>query len=207
MPTICWIAPEIPSARYSFGATVCPDDPICRSMGNHPLSQIGRDAASSPPSASANCFASSIFFCSLMPRPTDTIISACVKSTACFASLKTSCGLFRTTASGTSTFTVSIGAAAAPAPTRPPPPSRFAFVGGERAILKGHKVRPRARKAHVGHKLSLKHLPREQQLPAFILVPDRVGEGSRLQGRRQLRYKIPNLVRMRHQHQLRRMLP
>ena len=39
---------------------------------------MGRDAASSPPSASANCLASSIFFCSLIPRPTETMISAWV---------------------------------------------------------------------------------------------------------------------------------
>ena len=29
MPTLCWIAPEMPSARYSFGATVLPVWPIC----------------------------------------------------------------------------------------------------------------------------------------------------------------------------------
>jgi hypothetical protein len=28
MPTLCWIAPEIPAARYSFGATVLPVWPI-----------------------------------------------------------------------------------------------------------------------------------------------------------------------------------
>ena len=29
IPTLCWIAPEIPAARYSFGATVLPVWPIC----------------------------------------------------------------------------------------------------------------------------------------------------------------------------------
>ena len=29
MPTLCWIAPEMPAARYSFGATVLPVWPIC----------------------------------------------------------------------------------------------------------------------------------------------------------------------------------
>ena len=28
MPTLCWIAPEMPAARYSFGATVLPVWPI-----------------------------------------------------------------------------------------------------------------------------------------------------------------------------------
>src|SRR5580704_9434478 len=104
MPTMCWIAPLMPSARYSLGATVCPEDPTWRSIGSQPESQMGRDAARSPPSVSASCLASSIFFCSLMPRPTDTMISACVRSTACLASLKTSCGLVRMTPSATSTF-------------------------------------------------------------------------------------------------------
>ena len=58
MPTRCWIAPEMPSARYSFGATVWPELPTWRSIGSQPASQIGRDAASSAPSASASCCAS-----------------------------------------------------------------------------------------------------------------------------------------------------
>ena len=52
------MAPEMPSATYSFGATVCPELPTCRSIGSQPASQIGRDAASSAPSASASCCAS-----------------------------------------------------------------------------------------------------------------------------------------------------
>src|SRR5208337_3239902 len=54
MPTTCWMAPLIPNARYNFGATVCPELPICRSIGSQPSSQIGRDAAISAPSALAN---------------------------------------------------------------------------------------------------------------------------------------------------------
>src|SRR5207237_8630419 len=33
MPTLCWMAPEIPAARYSFGATVLPVCPICAAYG------------------------------------------------------------------------------------------------------------------------------------------------------------------------------
>src|ERR1700680_4398185 len=95
----------MPRARYSLGATVCPEDPIWRSMGNQPESQIGREAAKSPPKASASCLAISIFFCSLMPRPTETMISACVRSTACLASLKNSWGLLRISPSAMSTCT------------------------------------------------------------------------------------------------------
>ena len=85
MPTRCWMAPEIPSARYSFGATVCPELPTCRSIGSQPESQIGREAASSAPSASASVWATAMFACSLMPRPTLTIRSAFDRSTACLA--------------------------------------------------------------------------------------------------------------------------
>ena len=39
----------MPSARYSFGATVWPELPTWRSIGSQPASQIGRDAAISAP--------------------------------------------------------------------------------------------------------------------------------------------------------------
>src|SRR5207237_777158 len=45
MPTLCWIAPEIPAARYSFGATVLPVWPICAASGYQPASTTARVAA------------------------------------------------------------------------------------------------------------------------------------------------------------------
>src|SRR6202012_3548241 len=36
MPTLCWIAPEIPAARYSFGDTVLPVCPILAAYGDQP---------------------------------------------------------------------------------------------------------------------------------------------------------------------------
>src|SRR5437764_12938575 len=45
MPTLCWIAPEMPAARYSFGATVLPVWPICAAYGYQPASTTARVAA------------------------------------------------------------------------------------------------------------------------------------------------------------------
>src|SRR3954463_15748491 len=53
MPTLCWIAPEMPAARYSFGATVLPVWPICAAYGYQPASTTARVAATAPPSAPA----------------------------------------------------------------------------------------------------------------------------------------------------------
>src|SRR6266571_2752676 len=72
----------MPSAKYNFGATVCPELPIWRSMGSQPSSQIGRDAAISPPSALASASACGIFSGALMPRPMATMRGSGGKSTA-----------------------------------------------------------------------------------------------------------------------------
>src|ERR1019366_5719912 len=55
IPTLCWIAPEIPAARYSFGATVLSVCPICAAYGSHPASATARVAATAllPPKALA----------------------------------------------------------------------------------------------------------------------------------------------------------
>ena len=52
MPTLCWIAPEMPTAMYSFGVTVFPVCPIWRLYGTQPASAAARDAPTAPPSAS-----------------------------------------------------------------------------------------------------------------------------------------------------------
>ena len=120
---------------------------------------MGREAASSPPNASANCLAISMFFCSLIPRPTATMISAWVRSTACLASLKTSCGLLRTTPSAIFTFTVSTGAALAPLRL---------YLRGR---LRSGKLRTMERggKADVSRQFALEHLACEQELVGFLL--------------------------------------
>ena len=51
MPTLCWIAPEIPQATYSFGETVLPVWPTWVEYGYQPASTTARVAATAPPSA------------------------------------------------------------------------------------------------------------------------------------------------------------
>src|SRR5205814_7927912 len=79
-------------------------------MGSQPSSQIGRDAAISPPNAFASAPACGIFSGALIPRPIATINGACVKSTADFASLKISSGLVRICAALNDTATEFTGA-------------------------------------------------------------------------------------------------
>src|SRR6185436_12707212 len=76
MPTLCWIAPEIPAARYSFGATVLPVWPICAAYGYQPASTTARVAATAPPSASASDSQSSKPSAFPSPRPPATRTSA-----------------------------------------------------------------------------------------------------------------------------------
>ena len=49
MPTLCWIAPEMPQATYSRGETVLPVWPTCAAYGYQPASTTARVAATSPP--------------------------------------------------------------------------------------------------------------------------------------------------------------
>src|ERR1700685_3763775 len=66
------MAPEIRTARYILGATVCPELPTWRSIGSQPESQIGRDAASSAPSTSASFCTTGLLAASLIPRAPQT---------------------------------------------------------------------------------------------------------------------------------------
>ena len=54
MPTMCWVAPEMPSAMYSFGFTVLPVWPTCFAYGTQPASTIARDAPDAPLSSLAS---------------------------------------------------------------------------------------------------------------------------------------------------------
>src|SRR3712207_775004 len=69
MPPLCWIAPEMPAARYSFGATVLPVWPIWAAYGYQPASTTARVAATAllPPNAPAS--SSSCWKPSALPRP------------------------------------------------------------------------------------------------------------------------------------------
>ena len=153
---------------------------------------MGREAASSPPRASANCLASSMFFCSLIPRPTATMISAWVRSTACLASLKTSCGLLRTTPSAMSTLhgLDRRGARAG-----------FGLVAAESSVLESHKPGGIAGETDVGGELALEHLPGEEQLVAFFLIANAVADDGATHGGRELGNEIAHLIGVRHEHE------
>jgi hypothetical protein len=49
IPTLCWMAPLIPSARYSCGLTILPVWPICCAYGIQPESTAARLAPTAPP--------------------------------------------------------------------------------------------------------------------------------------------------------------
>src|SRR6266540_2388214 len=48
IPTLCWIAPEMPTAMYSFGETVLPVCPTWAAYGYQPASTTARVAATAP---------------------------------------------------------------------------------------------------------------------------------------------------------------
>src|SRR6202044_3323853 len=56
-----WIAPEIPTARYSWGETVLPVCPTWKACGYQPASVTARDAPTAAPRESASF--------SMMPNP------------------------------------------------------------------------------------------------------------------------------------------
>src|SRR6266478_4623683 len=144
------MAPLIPSAKYNFGATVCPELPIWRSIGSQPSSQIGLEAAISAPIAFATASACEIFSGALMPRPTATISGACVKSTADFASLNSSSGLVRICSAFNSI-------------------ARRSLVRAERARLKRREPWAFTEKRDVRSGFPLKHLPHENQFAVFVV--------------------------------------
>src|SRR5205814_7372583 len=76
MPTLCWIAPEIPTATYSFGDTVLPVCPTWVEYGYQPASTTARVAATAPPSADASSSTSAKFSGPPSPRPPATMTSA-----------------------------------------------------------------------------------------------------------------------------------
>ena len=158
MPTRCWIAPEMPSATYSFGATVWPELPTCRSIGSQPASQIGREAASSAPSASASCCGERQMFLPLdaaadrrrSARPATDRPPASPPGTAPRASAGSP-----TRRSSTSSARTGAG----DAPLR-------RLIGAERADLERDEMRRRPLRHDVGGQLALEHRPHERRLAA-----------------------------------------
>ena len=97
-----------------------------------------------------------------MPRPTDTIISAWVKIDGLLCFLEDFLRLVAHDAIRNIDIDRFNRRRALP---------RFDFIGAEGAILKRDKAWAGARKTHVGDKLSLKHLAREEKFSVFVLYP------------------------------------
>ena len=76
IPTLCWIAPEMPQAMYSFGDTVFPVWPTCVAYGYQPASTTARVAPTAPPNAFASSSTSVKFSGPPSPRPPATITGA-----------------------------------------------------------------------------------------------------------------------------------
>src|SRR5918992_2886640 len=76
IPTLCWIAPEIPQATYSLGATVLPVCPTCVAYGYQPASTTARVAATAPPRADASSSSNVNPSGEPSPRPPATMMSA-----------------------------------------------------------------------------------------------------------------------------------
>ena len=76
IPATCWIAPEIPIAKYTCGRTVLPVCPTWRSFGFQPESTTAREQLTVPPIASARSSSSLKFSALPTPRPPETRIFA-----------------------------------------------------------------------------------------------------------------------------------
>ena len=121
------------------------------------------------------------------------MISAWVRSTACFASLKGASGLLRIDA---------VGDRDVDRLDRSRRAAVLDLIAAEGAGLERREVRSVAGERNVGNEFALEHLPGEQQLAALVLVADGVADEGAIQGRGQLGGEVAHLVGVRHQHQL-----
>src|ERR1035438_161704 len=80
MPARCWIAPEMPTAMWSWGETVLPVWPTWNWCGYQPASVAARDAPTAAPTESASFSISVKFSAPPTPRPPETTMAASVSS-------------------------------------------------------------------------------------------------------------------------------
>src|SRR5215470_16011990 len=114
MPARCWIAPEIPAARYSCGETVLPVWPTWNWCGYQPASVTAREAPTAAPSASASCSMTPNPSADPVPRPPETTICASVRSGRSPFSA-TTCSVIRVAFAASDSVTVTGETSAAPA--------------------------------------------------------------------------------------------
>ena len=134
-----------------------------------------------------------MFACSLMPRPTETMRSACDRSTACLASWNGASGFCRIAAAST----VDVERAH----RRGRRALRAAWSARIRADLERDEMRRRALRHDVGGELALEHRPRRTPCRAVaVLIAGDVGDERAIEARRQLRREVARLVGVRQQH-------
>src|ERR1700733_10920166 len=80
IPARCWIAPEMPTATYSWGETVLPVCPTWNWCGYQPASVTARDAPTAAPRESASFSMMPNPSADPVPRPPETTICASVSS-------------------------------------------------------------------------------------------------------------------------------
>ena len=121
-------------------------------------------------------------------------MGACVRSTACLASRKSSSGLVRICSGFSSTLTAVTGAlplacfAARSARNAP------AWNDANHGALAGED--------HVRRGLALKHLAHEDQVAVFVAVADAVADHSLAERGGQLRREVAHLIGVRQQNQI-----
>jgi hypothetical protein len=171
-----------------LGETVWPELPTCRSMGSQPLSQMGREAASSAPSAVASSWTMGMFSASLMPRPTLTISCAEPRSTVCARRGRARRGLVRICAGSMVGVKTVIGALL---------PLSLAAFGAKGSGLHGDKAWPAAGVPIVAVEAALHQLPREDWA---VADGDTTSPMSTWPKRRPARRVVAHLVGVRKYH-------
>src|ERR1700689_916704 len=113
MPARCWMAPEMPTAMYSWGDTVLPVWPTWNACGYQPASTTARDAPTAAPSESASCSMIPNPSADPMPRPPETTIEASDSSGRSLASATTCSVIFAVLAASDAVNVTASTAAAA----------------------------------------------------------------------------------------------
>ena len=130
-----------------------------------------------------------------MPRPTETMISAAVRSTARAASRNGASGFCRICSASECRSERFHGRRAAFQRIRPP-----------RACLQRGEHRTRAAHPHIAVQLALKELAHERQRSGFHARRDHVAHQHLRKPRGQLGREIADLIGVREQHQRRAVL-
>ena len=129
-----------------------------------------------------------------MPRPTETRMGACVRSTACLASRKSSSGLVRICSGFRSTLTGFTGAL---------PLACFVARSARNALAWNDAIHGGvACEDDVRGGAALKHLAHEDEFAVLVAVADAIADHSLAHRRGELGREIANLVGVRQQDQI-----